>query len=544
MVGLVTHSRHTLPCDLVGLIVRAFYTQHVATPARNSSLSPDARFGRRLRRLTQLAAVDSQWRQAVMPLLYRTLVCEEEKEEEEEEERCADGTTTQWLTNVNLYGTSAKARAWARHLLVIPHKGLGSLADSLDQSGFFLTPWTGLRQATVVGNGSANADSDSFYRQLLPRIFFSSFFPGDDNGDEFMHAFDLRPLSPENAPCVSMRLMNPFSCPPQLSLTDIAIRCAASSTLNLLSRFSDSLTAIRLCDIAPALAWDVMAVLGTPGAFVGLKSLALEFSDTSTSPSTAVAESGPITPPASLPLLQSLVIRHCPFDVRLCLAALVPTTHRLSCVEIHGSKSDVLMLPEMRGLLPKARCVVLACVGMARPPVDRAERFVSAALTGSSALTRAESLSLTAIAARPVGSIGNGAPIACVRLHTLELRVPLCLAAAESLLRQLPCLRRLCLPYVATESALLHAPSVVAAARGGGRVLSRSLQLLSMGFWDCRQDLRALSYAVLAFVADIPSLLTLVHDTHVAAAVRRLIDSNAVDHLRNLVITDHTKLSF
>ncbi|KAJ2836033.1 hypothetical protein FBU31_001471 [Coemansia sp. 'formosensis'] len=543
MVGLVTHSRHTLPCDVVGLIVRAFYTQHVATPAR--SLSPDARFGRRLRRLTQLAAVDSQWRQAVMPHLYRTLVCEEE------EERRADGNTTLWTTNVGLYGTSAKARAWARHLLVIPHAGLGSLADTLDQSGFFLTPWMGLRQATVVGNGCVNDDNDdstlTFYRQLLPRIFI---FPGDGRavhlGDEFMHAFDLHPLSPENAPCVSMRLMNRSSfCPPQLALTDIAIRCAAPSALNLLSSFSDSLTAIRLCDIAPALAWDVMAVLGTLGAFAGLKSLALEFSDTSTSPSTAVAESGPITPPASLPLLQSLVIRHCPFDVRLCLAALVPTTHRLSCVEIHGSKSDVLMLPEMRGLLPKARCVVLACVGMARPPVDRAERFVSAALTGSSALTRAESLSLTAIAARPMGSIGNGAPIACVRLHTLELRVPLRLGAAESLLRQLPCLRRLCLPYVATESALLHASAgVVAATRGGGRVLSRSLQLLSMGFWDCRQDLRALSYAVLAFVADIPSLLTLVHDTHVAAAVRRLIDSNAADHLRNLVITDHTKLSF
>ncbi|KAJ2059294.1 hypothetical protein GGI17_004481 [Coemansia sp. S146] len=457
-----------------------------------------------------------------MPLLYQTLVCEERRVGE-----------PLWTTNLALYtGCFAKTtRALVRHLLVVPLgcNGLGALSGALQGSGVFSS---GLRQVSVVAGVSAASGADdsvhSFYRQLLSRVLFPSAV-----GDEFMHS-DLRALSPENAPCVSMRMLAY-----DIALTDLNIRCAFPNTLTLVSRSAASLGSLRLCDIAPVLAWDVMAMLGSPGSFAELKALALEFSDTSTSPNTAVAESGPIAPPGLFPLLRSLSIRHCPFDVRLCLAAIVPKStkrlSRLASLEIYGSRADVLMLAESRGL--SARSVVLACVGMARPAVDRAERFVSSALAGSS-FAAVESLSLTVIASRPVACISSDA-ITCVRLCTLELRVPLRLGAAESLLAQLPHLRRLCLPYIATEAALLS-PCV----SGKGRVLSRSLQLLSMGFWDCRQDLRALSYAVLRFVADIPSLLTLVHDTHVAAAVRRLINGNSIDHLRNLVITDHTKLSF
>ncbi|KAJ2753903.1 hypothetical protein GGI19_002795 [Coemansia pectinata] len=459
-----------------------------------------------------------------MPLLYQTLVCEERRVGE-----------PMWTTNLALYtGCFAKTtRALVRHLLVVPlgSSGLGALSGALQDSGMFSS---GLRQVSVVAGVSAASGADDsvhiFYTQLLPRVLFPSAV-----GDEFMHS-DLRALSPENAPCISMRLL---AC--DIALTDLNIRCAFPNALTLVSRSSASLGSLRLCDIAPVLAWDVMAMLGSPGSFAGLKALALEFSDTSTSPNTAVAESGPIALPGVLPLLKSLSIRHCPFDVRLCLAAIVPKltkrVNRLASLEIHGSRADVLMLAESRGL-SAARSVVLACVGMARPAVDRAERFVSSVFTGPS-FAAVESLSLTVIASRPVACISSDA-ITCARLYTLELRVPLRLGVAESLLLQLPYLRRLCLPYIATEAAFLS-PHV---SGGKGRVLSRSLQLLSMGFWDCRQDLRALSYAVLCFVADIPSLLTLVHDTHVAGAVRRLIDGNSIDHLRNLVITDHTKLSF
>ncbi|KAJ2478731.1 hypothetical protein IWW47_006083 [Coemansia sp. RSA 2052] len=184
---------------------------------------------------------------------------------------------------------------------------------------------------------------------------------------------------------------------------------------------------------------------------------------------------------------------------------------------------------------------------MTRHSVDRVERFVSNALGTCAA---AESLSLTAISSRAIVNIDSAASTVCgggAHLRALELRVPLCLAIAEALLPQLPHLRRLCLPYVATELSLL--PPLPTKS---SRVFSRSLQFLSMGFWDCRQDLCAMSRAVVGFVSAIPSLLTLVHDAHVAAGVRRLIACNttitatttAADHLHKLMITDHTKLSY
>ncbi|KAJ2072713.1 hypothetical protein GGI16_008959, partial [Coemansia sp. S142-1] len=373
MVGLITYPRvRVLPCDVVGLIVRTFYKLFVSQ-SRRSSHSLDARFGHRLRRLTVLASVDSQWRHAVLPLLYQTLVCEERREQ-------------MWTTNLSLYSGyfTKTTRSYLRHLLVIPlgSGGLGALlSEVLGEFGL-----SGIRQVSVVAGVSAavsGADDtlhNLFYRQLLPWVIFPSV------GDEFMQEDLVRALSPNNASCVSMRLI---ACDTTqiMALTDLNIRCSLPNTLALVSRSAASLLSLRLSDIAATLAWDVMAMLGSPGSFSGLSTLALEFSDTSTSPNTAVADSGPITPSGSFPVLKSLSIRHCPFDVRLCLAAIVPINpgrrqlNRLASLEIHGSRADVLLLAESRGLLPSARSLVLACVGMARPPVDRAERFVSNALT-------------------------------------------------------------------------------------------------------------------------------------------------------------------
>ncbi|KAJ2486780.1 hypothetical protein IWW37_005496 [Coemansia sp. RSA 2050] len=520
MVGLILRpaALSSLPCDVVSLIVRSFYTHHVAQTACGYSV--DTRFGHRLRRLVALAAVDTQWRHAAVPLLYRTLLCEE---------RRSGG----WRTNLSLFAGGAKAKTsqqWARHLLVLPlggGKGLDTLAGQLRDRGMFSAGWCGLRQVSVVG--AADDMVHKFYREVVVSII---------GGDEFMQVSDadLQALSVVNASCVSMCLMNGHC-----AITDLCVRGGDSLALALVRRSAPALVSLRICDIAAEISLDLLSVLASPPAiFEGLGALALEFSDSSPGNS-MVAEAGPFAMVGSFPMLRSLVIRHCPFDVRVCLAAaggINAGRGRLSKLEVCGSRSDVLALAESQGVLPAARSVVLACVGVARPPVDRAERFVGSAL-GSRSLGGAELLSLTVIASRPVAFLGDGRVACAGRLRALELRVPLRLGAAESLLLQLPLLRRLCLPYIATEASLLSAK------RPAGRVLSGSLQLLSMGFWDCRQDLRALSLAVLAFVRGIPSLRTLVHDTHVAVAVRRLIGgAGGSDHLRNLVITDHTKLSF
>ncbi|KAJ2877470.1 hypothetical protein IWW38_006568, partial [Coemansia aciculifera] len=296
----------------------------------------------------------------------------------------------------------------------------------------------------------------------------------------------------------------------------------------MVSRSTASLSSLKLVDIPPHLAWETMDALSAP--FPCLKRLALVFGDTSTSPPTvADASTGDLDEESTrmvaagtagqFPSLSSLSVRHCPFDVRRCLSVIGMTkedSRRLAQFEVHGSKSDILTLPAARSsaswIGSSSRSVTLACVGLARHSADRAEKFITNALTSSTSLT--ESLSLTVISSRPI----NFHITPCLSgLRSLELRVPMSLASAETLMLQMPRLLRLCLPYIATEVDLLPCN------RPTGRVLSRSVQLLAMGFWDCRQDLCAMSMAVVNFVAAIPSLLTLIHDSHVAAMVRRLI---------------------
>ncbi|KAJ2693272.1 hypothetical protein H4218_006106 [Coemansia sp. IMI 209128] len=470
MVGLVLHPfARALPCDVVNLIVRAFYTYHVALTVRGFPTDP--RFGLRLRRLVPLASVDSQWRHAVLPLLYRTLVCEE----------YAGGRRS----NLGLFAAKGRRR-WVRHLLVLGGGNAGELLS---------VGWPGLEQMSVVGGFA---------------------------GVEFMReSVDLQALSRVNAPCVSMRLMNSHC-----AITHLWV---GGDALPLVRRIARDLVSLRVGDIADGV--ELLAVLGD-AHFQALEALTLEFRDASPG-SHVVGDVRPLAVPGCFPALRALVVRHCPFDVRVCLAAIGGASAgcgRLGRLEVYRSRADVLALAESRAVLPPARSVVVACVGVARAPVDQAERFVAAALSNRS-LFSVGSLSLTVIGSRPVAFVEG---VACVGLRALELRVPLRLDVAERLLEQMPRLQRLCLPYVATEATMLS-------VRKGG-VLSKSLQLLSMGFWDCRQDLRALSLAVIAFVGRLPELRTLVHDSHVAAAVRRMIGGN--DQLRNLVITDHTKLSF
>ncbi|KAJ2438235.1 hypothetical protein GGF42_008362, partial [Coemansia sp. RSA 2424] len=119
-----------------------------------------------------------------------------------------------------------------------------------------------------------------------------------------------------------------------LSLTAINLRCLSPDALTLVSRSAASLSSLRLVDIAPVLAWDVMDMLRGSGGvqqqrFARLTMLALSFSDTSTSPTSTTtmpavaAESDPTITPLSphsgsasffFPALQSLSVRHCPFD--------------------------------------------------------------------------------------------------------------------------------------------------------------------------------------------------------------------------------------
>ncbi|KAJ2865925.1 hypothetical protein GGI22_001403, partial [Coemansia erecta] len=69
--------RH-LPHDVIHLIVRRFYRCHADVfPAWNYGDYATGNAHTRQRTMLPLAAVNSAWRQAVLPFLYMSIVCEE-----------------------------------------------------------------------------------------------------------------------------------------------------------------------------------------------------------------------------------------------------------------------------------------------------------------------------------------------------------------------------------------------------------------------------------------------------------------------------------
>ncbi|KAJ2009564.1 hypothetical protein GGI04_000363 [Coemansia thaxteri] len=516
MVGLILASNTLLcrlPTDIVCLIVRAFYAGCA------SHLHP----GRKLRRLCALAAVDSQWRRAVEPLLYGSVVCEER----------AGG---RWATNAALLSNKLGAR-WVRRLEAVlgggaHNDGSQQRFSSLFGNGFFC--WPRLAEVRVI-HGSAG---------LAQQLLCARVSNLHNNAVDLHHHKALLPDVMRALLRADMMLtMANALLSKSAELVEITTAVDSPAVLHLVRRAASTLTALRLTDIEPVVAArDVLALLDNArphGAFARLRSLALDFSTAGVAAYGSGGGGGESEVPGAFAQLRAVALRHCPGgDVRAWLGALQllapPRSMRqrsrfprviLARLEVCGSTARV---PDV--VWTAARSVRVACVGPARPSAERAERLVRAALAHSGG---GESLCVGAVAARPLVRALDGALVACVRLQTLELRVPLALAVVTPIVAQLPQLRRLTLPYVATESLMVSRCDVLP---------SRSLRTLALGFWDCRHDPRALAAAVLRLAEFLPVLLSLVlMDARVAAAARRLRVTGCYSDSR-LVITDHASL--
>ncbi|KAJ2611803.1 Diphthamide biosynthesis protein 2 [Coemansia sp. RSA 1365] len=276
-------------------------------------------------------------------------------------------------------------------------------------------------------------------------------------------------------------------------------------------------------------------------SFTQLRSLNLQFSENTASPHTQSIVDVLESRAKNFPHLRKLIVRNPPVDVRTVIGAFYRRKAHSSLrqfeVECSVALVGNIMALDFGRHVDGAESVAVGCVGLGQLPPERADRMAKQML--GSLAHGLRSMRLTIAAQLPVrlGSV----VMQCSQLRSLELRMPVTLADVSAVVHQLPCLWRLKAPYIATANLpsdevrsldRFYTLMTAGPSQKLMKPISRSLEIVHVGFWDYRHSARALCCHLLHFIVRLPTLRTLVHDAQSAIALQSAVDALALIHQR------------
>ncbi|KAJ2797072.1 hypothetical protein H4R20_005324, partial [Coemansia guatemalensis] len=324
-----------------------------------------------------------------------------------------------------------------------------------------------------------------------------------------------------------------------------------STTWSLLAAAAPTLTDLRLLCIPPEHAWDALA-LGPAvqqtlsqkhPAFAQLRTLSMHFCDDPAAANALHHPRGPMENWASraamqFPQLRRLSVRNPPVDVRAVLGAFVRrkgAALRVLELETTAALATHLQPLDIGRHGAGAESVAVSCVGLGPLGPDRADRLARQLLGSASQSVR--NLKVSVAAQLPV-QLGGVSLQNCSQLRSLELRMPVALTDVAAMVQQLPYLWRLKAPYIATadlpsyEVRSLDRFYTLMTSEKPKASVSRTLEIIHVGFWDYRHSARALCCHLLHFAVRLPALRTIVHDAQPAVALQSAVDALALIHQR------------
>ncbi|KAJ1856850.1 hypothetical protein GGH12_002736 [Coemansia sp. RSA 1822] len=562
-----------LPCDIVYMIVQQVYDStglHMGV-RRNMS--------RWLARMVGVLGVSTAWRRAAVPLAYGAVVCEP-----------VDG---RWHTNLALFQHGMSQ--WARRLMVSNDMAAGAL----EQLGFARLRWPRLtevrappgiavhltcalvvrcqaqipRTSKILRLRAASAESAirvqhsrtsttsrvqhyGMSRSSRPQRLRAA---GASRPHELRPAGAFRALQAHGAGTFQMhelrenpeghlfsdlhraldlqlmgafRVQLPNACSGQLFIRDMSLAWTAHSWAAI-ARAAATLEHLRVIDIPHGRARDVLRLSSI--GFPNVQTLALQFANTAGGEWSPRDERRRITA-GGFPRLKRLRLCDIPFDLRECVAALGGSAAARVEIEVGSELVSAARLLSWDARSLKATSLDVTCVGAAHIPVDRASKLVRQVFR-----TAPEQLQHLRMAVRTVQplprTVLDRVSLQCAALETLDLRVPIRLVDCVAVVRCLPRLWNLRLPYVCTEelpeseARCLDRLYTEVGAHSPAPI-STSLQRVHVGFWDYRQTTRALCCHVIYFLNSLPNVMAVSTEVQFAHALQSAIDGLHVMHRR------------
>ncbi|KAJ2499691.1 hypothetical protein GGH96_003354 [Coemansia sp. RSA 1972] len=326
----------------------------------------------------------------------------------------------------------------------------------------------------------------------------------------------------------AFRVQLPNACSAQLLVRDMSVAWTQRSWAAI-ARAAATLEHLRVTDIPHARARDVLRL--TSMGFPNVQTLVLQFTE-------ANGEWSPrdeqcIT--TGFPRLQRLRLCDIPFDLRECVAALGGNAARVE-IEVGSELVSAARLLSWDARSLSAASLDVACVGAAHLPADRAAKLVRQVFRTAPA--QLQHLRMAVRTVQPLAqSVLDHVSLQCTALETLDLRVPIRVADCVAVVRSLPRLWHLRLPYICTE----RLPE--SEARSLDRLytevgmcapapISMSVQRVHVGFWDYRQTTRALCCHVIYFLSSLPSVMAVSSEAQFAHALQTAVDGLHVMHRR------------
>ncbi|KAJ1666697.1 hypothetical protein EV178_002128 [Coemansia sp. RSA 1646] len=252
--------------------------------------------------------------------------------------------------------------------------------------------------------------------------------------------------------------------------------------------------------------------------------------------------------------LSQLRINNYPHDVFDFLASLV-RDQLLEYIYIETSTISTLERLDICAIGLRVRSFSLACIGNIHTPEEPAKEVISKVLSESAACI--EYLRISVSLQYGVKLAPEPDLLLLPNLRSLSLRVPISLDRLTTVVAQMPHLRILKAPYISTTSIPRGAPQSIEdlwhqLRRSRLPAISSSIERVTFGFWDYQYNTRLLCCLILAFIARVPSVLTLVHDQGFTPTLKWTLHCLVMlaesfgglfgqipDHMHNLVITDH-----
>ncbi|KAJ2185280.1 hypothetical protein EV181_003943 [Coemansia sp. RSA 532] len=561
-----------LPCDIVYMIVQQVYH------STGLHLGVRRNMSRWLARMVGVLGVSTAWRRAALPLAYSAVVCEP-----------VDG---RWQTNLALFQHGMSQ--WARRLMVSNDMAAGAL----EQLGFARMRWPRLAEvlappgiavhltcALVVRCQARTprskaqrlraASAESAIRVQHSRMTRSSrtqrlraagairahgqrpeiaiqaheqrpeiaFRAQHAHGAGTFQMHELR-ANPETLLFSDLhrpldmqlvgafRVQLPNACSGQLFIRDMSVAWTAHSWAAI-ARAAATLEHLRVIDIPHGRARDVLRLSSI--GFPNVQTLVLQFTDAAGGEWSPRDERKRITA-GGFPRLKRLRLCDIPFDLRECVAALGGSTAARVEIEVGSELVNAARLLSWDARSLKAASLDVTCVGAAHLPVDRASKLVRQVFR--TAPKQLQHLRMAVRTVQPLArTVLDHLSLQCTALETLDLRVPVRLVDCVAVVRSLPHLWNLRLPYVCTEelpefeARSLDRLYTEVGARSPAPI-SMSLQRVHMGFWDYRQTTRALCCHVIYFLSSLPNVMAVSTEMQFAHALQSAIDGLHVMHRR------------
>ncbi|KAJ2147003.1 Diphthamide biosynthesis protein 2 [Coemansia sp. RSA 678] len=550
-----------LPCDIVYMIVQQVYH------STGLHLGVRRNMGRKLARMVGVLGVSTAWRRAALPLAYSAVVCEP-----------VDG---RWHTNLALFQHGMSQ--WARRLMVSNDMAAGAL----EQLGFARMQWPRLTEVRAPPGIAVHltcalvvrcqgrtprskvqrlraASAECAIRVQPSRMTRSSrtqrlraagatraheqrpagaFRAQHVHGAGTFQMHELRtnpetllfsdlhrPLDLQLAGAFRVQLPN--ACSGQLFIRDMSVAWTAHSWAAI-ARAAATLEHLRVIDIPHGRARDVLRLSSI--GFPNVQTLVLQFTDAAGGEWAPRDERRRITA-GGFPRLKRLRLCDIPFDLRECVAALGGSTAARVEIEVGSELVNAARLLSWDARSLEAASLDVTCVGAAHLPVDRASKLVRQIVR--TAPKQLQHLRMAVRTVQPLArTVLDHLSLQCTALETLDLRVPIRLVDCVAVVRSLPHLWNLRLPYVSTEelpeskACSLDRLYTEVGVRSPAPI-SMSLQRVHVGFWDYRQTTRALCCHVIYFLSSLPNVMAISTEMQFAHALQAAIDGLHVMHRR------------